>query len=125
MAGRDRCRGCKQAPLARAIGELGAVPVSTIFDFAHRAGYHTAAYFSKSKLRQLAREGSLDEVRLPAGGSLRAPRTVPEAVRYLERDRPNLLFVHIAEPDDWVGEPVREAILGSAAAMTADSGGRP
>jgi hypothetical protein len=79
--------------------EVGTVGVPTIFDLAQQAGYHTAAFFSKEKFRHLVHEGSLNEARLPNFGVLPAARTVGEAVRYMRRERPNLLFVHIAEPD--------------------------
>jgi predicted AlkP superfamily pyrophosphatase or phosphodiesterase len=79
--------------------ELGTVSVPTVFELAHQAGYHTAAFFSKSKFNHLVREGSLDEVGVPNGGVLSAARTVREAVRYMRHERPNLLFVHIADPD--------------------------
>jgi arylsulfatase A-like enzyme len=79
--------------------ELGVVPVPTVFELAHQAGYHTAAFFSKKKFNHLIREGSLDEVRVPKFGLVPASRTVGEAIQYMRRKQPNLLFVHIAEAD--------------------------
>jgi len=79
--------------------ELGVVSVPTVFELAHQAGYRTAAFFSKKKFNHLIREGSLDEVRVPRFGLVPASRTVGEAIQYLRRNKPNLLFVHIAEPD--------------------------
>jgi arylsulfatase A-like enzyme len=79
--------------------EFGVVSVPTVFELAHQVGYHTAAFFSKKKFNHLLREGSLDESRVPRFGVVPASRTVGEAIQYLRRKKPNLLFVHIAEPD--------------------------
>lgn len=79
--------------------ELGTVDVPTLFDLVHRAGYRTAAVFSKEKFRHLVHDGTLDVARVPRGGVLPASRSVAEAVRYIRTQRPNLLFVHIADPD--------------------------
>jgi arylsulfatase A-like enzyme len=75
------------------------VAVPTVFELAHDAGYKTAAFFSKKKFNHLLREGSLDEVRVPRFGLIPASRTVSEAIQHMRKERPNLLFVHIAEPD--------------------------
>jgi len=104
-------------------GELGVVGVPTVFELAHDAGYHTAAFFSKAKFRHLVREGSLDFVGVPGGNVLPASRTVTEAVRYMRRERPNLLFVHIADPDfmghavGWMSLPYRWAVREADAAV--------
>jgi len=80
--------------------ELGVVGVPTVFELAHEQGFSTAAFFSKSKFRHLHRPGSLDHVQAPAGRTfLMATRTITDAIVYLQHERPNLLFVHIAEPD--------------------------
>jgi predicted AlkP superfamily pyrophosphatase or phosphodiesterase len=81
-------------------GEHGVVKVETIFEVAKRNGFSTAAFFSKSKLRHLQRPNSLDYVQAPRGLEVwMASQTVEDATRYLRLRRPNLLFVHIAEPD--------------------------
>ncbi|MGH7636673.1 MAG: alkaline phosphatase family protein [Gemmatimonadaceae bacterium] len=84
----------------------GHVDVPTIFTLAHAAGYRTAAFFSKTKFHHLEVPQSLDHVRSPeAGGLLRGrfmwTRTVGMVEDYLESgvDAPNLMFVHIGEPD--------------------------
>ena len=79
----------------------GHVATPTIFALAKEAGLHTAAFFSKSKFQHLAVPGTLDYVQAPAGwpGKWLADRTVGDVKRYLEREEPNLLFVHLAEPD--------------------------
>lgn len=81
--------------------EHGVVQLPTVFELAKQAGYQTAAFFSKAKLRHLIRPGSLDYWRAPESnlGHWMATRTVPAAVDYLKHERPNLLFVHIGEPD--------------------------
>jgi predicted AlkP superfamily pyrophosphatase or phosphodiesterase len=85
--------------------EHGHVDVPTIFALAHGAGYRTAAFFSKTKFHHLEVPNSLDHVRSPKGGLLtgRFPwqHTVGMVEEYLESsaEAPNLLFVHIGEPD--------------------------
>jgi predicted AlkP superfamily pyrophosphatase or phosphodiesterase len=79
--------------------EFGVVSVPTVFQLAHQAGYRTAAFFSKKKFNHLILEGSLDQVRVPRFGLIPASRTVGEAIQYMRREKPNLLFVHIAEAD--------------------------
>ena len=81
--------------------EHGVVEVPTVFAAAKAAGYHTAAFFSKAKFHHLAQPGSLDYWQGP-GSNLShwmATKTVPDAVSYLKHEKPNLLFVHIGEPD--------------------------
>lgn len=85
--------------------EHGHVDVPTIFALAHEAGYRTAAFFSKTKFHHLEVPQSLDHVRSPNGGLLTGrytwKRTVDMVEDYLESDAdaPNLMFVHIGEPD--------------------------
>lgn len=78
----------------------GAVETPTVFGLAKLQGFTTAAFFSKAKLRHLVQPGTLDHAQAPAGITvLSAAETVEQAVRYLRYRRPNLLFVHLAEPD--------------------------
>ena len=79
--------------------ELGTVEAPTIFALAKQGGYTTAAFFSKSKFHHLQQPGSLDYTQAPTGSPIMATETVPDAIRYMVKKRPNLLFVHIAEPD--------------------------
>lgn len=86
--------------------EHGHVDVPTIFTLAHAAGYRTAAFFSKTKFHHLEVPESLDHVRSPDGDGLLSgrfmwTRTVGMVEDYLESDAdaPNLMFVHIGEPD--------------------------
>jgi predicted AlkP superfamily pyrophosphatase or phosphodiesterase len=101
--------------------EHGHVATPTIFAAAKAAGFHTAAFFSKSKFQHLAVPGTLDHAQAPGGllGKWLADRTVDDVEDYLESNRPNLLFVHVGEPDfvghvaGWMSKPygwaVREA----------------
>lgn len=81
--------------------EHGHVDVATIFDVANAAGMETGAFFSKSKFHHLERPGTLDHSQAPGRNSetWTVTRTVPDAVNYLRHRRPNLLFVHLGEPD--------------------------
>jgi predicted AlkP superfamily pyrophosphatase or phosphodiesterase len=81
--------------------EEGWVPVPTIFELARGAGHHVAAFYAKAKFRQLDRPDSYDYRLAPRWrvDNWMATDVVPEAVQYLAHRRPNLLFVHIAEPD--------------------------
>ena len=81
--------------------EHGVVRVPTIFEIARAHGFHTAGFFSKAKFRHLDRENAYDYRQAPASNTdnWMATRTVPAAIRYMRHKQPNLLFVHIAEPD--------------------------
>ena len=86
---------------SKEMDEHGHVATPTIFAAAKQAGFHTAAFFSKSKFEHLAVPGTLDHVQAPRGwpGKWSADRTIDDAERYLEANLPNLLFVHVGEPD--------------------------
>jgi len=78
----------------------GTVTVPTIFELARACGSRTAAFFAKSKFRHLMVPGTLDHAVVPGGGRLLMAGDIVEAVAdRLSRERPHLLFVHIAEPD--------------------------
>jgi predicted AlkP superfamily pyrophosphatase or phosphodiesterase len=102
----------------------GKVEPPTIFALAKAAGFSTAAFFSKPKLRHLQQPGSLDHAQAPVGlGSFSAAQTVEDATRYMRFRRPNLMFVHIAEPDaaghsfGWMGQAYRMAVRRADAAV--------
>jgi len=80
-------------------GEELATP--TMFALARARGFRTAAFFSKSKFHHLEVVGTLDHAQSPRGsrGTLPAASTTDSVAAYLRRERPNLLFVHISEPD--------------------------
>jgi predicted AlkP superfamily pyrophosphatase or phosphodiesterase len=76
------------------------VTVPTVFGLAREQGLRTAAFFSKGKFNHLDVPGTLDYAQAPNGnGRWSAERTIHDVERYLRQARPNLLFVHIAEPD--------------------------
>ncbi|HUG38949.1 MAG TPA: alkaline phosphatase family protein [Longimicrobiales bacterium] len=77
------------------------VQVPTIFELARRKGFSTAAFYSKAKFRHLERPDAYDYWQAPSSNAdnWMATKTVADAVQYLRHARPNLLFVHIGEPD--------------------------
>lgn len=78
----------------------GHVAVPTVFGLARAHGFRTAAFFSKGKFNHLEVPGSLDYSQAPEGnGKWSAEQTARDVDHYLERERPNLLFVHFGEPD--------------------------
>lgn len=77
--------------------ERGFVRVPTIFQPAHDAGFATAMFVSKTKLRHLAVPGSLDVWSLPHSS---CERVAAAAAGYLVSATPGITFVHFSEPDD-------------------------
>ena len=77
------------------------LPVPTIFALAKQVGLTTAAFFSKSKFHHLEIARDLDYSQSPNGGwgKILAFRTAEDVDRILNHSRPNLLFVHLGEPD--------------------------
>ncbi len=101
-------------------GTVAPLDVPTVFGLAHAAGFRTAAFFSKGKLQHLHVPKTLDYVRSLDSrvswlGS--AKRTVDEVARHLTTSSPNLVFVHIAEPDfaghlfGWMGRSYGRAVV--------------
>ncbi|CAN5895167.1 alkaline phosphatase [soil metagenome] len=95
-------------------GSRGVVEVPTMLEVAHDAGLHTATFLGKRKLLHLLRPGSLDYALYPRTEVyLSADRVVEEAIRYLQFERPNLVFVHLPDPDlaghlfRWMSLPYR------------------
>lgn len=79
----------------------GYVEVPTIFDLASERGLRTAAFVTKAKFNHLMRPGSLDRHEGPRSNLefWLATRIIPAAIDYMEQHRPDLLFVHLSEPD--------------------------
>ena len=77
------------------------IELPNIFSAARSRGYETAAFFSKAKFNALQREGTLDYSQAPGGwfGRWSGSRTVTDVEKYLANARPNLLFVHLSDPD--------------------------
>jgi predicted AlkP superfamily pyrophosphatase or phosphodiesterase len=74
----------------------GYLPVPTIFTVAREAGLSCAAFVAKDKLRQLAAPQDVPVFRRPG---LNAAVVAAAAADYLQARRPNVLFVHFADPD--------------------------
>jgi predicted AlkP superfamily pyrophosphatase or phosphodiesterase len=85
--------------LAGAKADQVALP--TVFGAARERGYTTAAFFSKSKFHALQKPGTLDFSQAPRGwfGRWSGARTMKDVEAYLSGAKPNLLFVHLADPD--------------------------
>jgi predicted AlkP superfamily pyrophosphatase or phosphodiesterase len=102
----------------------GTVAVPTMFDLATAHGLRSVAFFSKAKLRHLQRPGALEHAQAPRGATiLPATETVEDAVRYMLLARPNLVFIHISEPDiaghafGWMGRAYALAVRQADAAV--------
>jgi predicted AlkP superfamily pyrophosphatase or phosphodiesterase len=107
-------------------GSMGLVSSTTMFELAKSAGFTTAGFFSKSKFRHLQKPNSFDYTQAPRGlDTWLATRTVGDAVNYLHHRQPNLMFVHIAEPDQaghsvgWMSAPYGWAVKRSDGAVEA------
>ncbi len=105
-------------------GEFGVVTVPTVFEVVHQAGLTTAMFVGKRKLKHLLRPNSLDFVFYPRTDLyLLSDRVADEAVRYLRFERPNLLFIHLPDPDlaghafGWGDRTYRRAVLRADAAV--------
>lgn len=82
------------------VEEMGIIETPTMFAVARQAGYRTAAFFSKPKFQHLMAPGTLDYAQAPDGsGRWYAGYTAESVEKYLEDNRPNLMFVHFGEPD--------------------------
>ena len=80
---------------------VDVVEFPTVFSVAREHGYQTAAFFSKAKFHALQRPGSLDYSQAPGGwwGRWSAEKTVADVRAHLEEQKPNMLFVHLPDPD--------------------------
>ena len=99
--------------------KFDALAVPTIFGVARSHGYRTAAFFSKAKFQTLQQAGTLDYSQAPGGwfGRWDSDRTVGDVERYLGGAQPDLLFVHLSDPDTaghefgWMSEPYARAVM--------------
>ncbi|HJR57815.1 MAG TPA: ectonucleotide pyrophosphatase/phosphodiesterase [Vicinamibacterales bacterium] len=97
----------------------------TVFGVARARGYGTAAFFSKPKFQPLQRADTLDYSQAPGGwfGGWTGRKTVTDVERYLLNSRPNLLFVHLPDPDraghaaGWMSPAYGRAVLDSDASV--------
>jgi predicted AlkP superfamily pyrophosphatase or phosphodiesterase len=78
-----------------------SIELPNMFGLARAQGYSTAAFFSKPKFQPLQVEGTLDYSQAPGGlyGGWSSKRTVNDVAKYLATARPNVLFVHLKDPD--------------------------
>ena len=105
--------------------ETDVVEFSTVFSMARAHGYRTAAFFSKAKFGPLQRPGTLDYSQAPGGwfGRWSSTRTVNDVRAHLAVERPNLLFVHLSDPDQaghesgWMGGTYGRAVSATDAAL--------
>jgi hypothetical protein len=90
--------------------------VPTVMAVAHDRGLQTIALFSKTKFRQIYEPDALDYADQPGGwlGLRMAGKTAGRFEHYLQRARPQLSFIHFAEPD-YMGH--------NTVIITADHGG--
>ena len=105
--------------------KVDVVNFSTVFSVAREHGYRTAAFFSKSKFGPLQRPGTLDYSQAPGGwwGRWSGDRTIADVRSYLQTERPNLLFVHLSDPDraghdsGWMSFAYGQAVQAADAAV--------
>ena len=105
--------------------EKDIVDFPTIFSLARAHGYRTAAFFSKAKFTPLQRPGTLDYSQAPGGwwGRWSSERTVSDIVAHLGTAKPNVLFVHLTDPDraghssGWMSEAYGRAVQASDEAL--------
>jgi arylsulfatase A-like enzyme len=98
--------------------DADVIDFSTVFSVARASGYRTAAFFSKAKFSPLQLPGSLDYSQAPGGwwGKWTSDRTVHDVLAHLRKEQPNLLFVHLSDPDSaghssgWMSAPYGRAV---------------
>jgi len=78
------------------LSERGYLRLPTIFTMAKEAGLKAAAFVGKTKLRHLVPPGAVDHFDIPGYW---AKDIIPEAVDYLVREMPQLLFIHLPDID--------------------------
>jgi arylsulfatase A-like enzyme len=105
--------------------DADSIELPNVFGVARAHGYSTAAFFSKAKFQPLQVEGTLDYSQAPGGwwGKWPASRTVADVAAYLEGAKPNLLFIHLSDPDaaghgsGWMTPAYGRAVLAADAAI--------
>src|SRR5690606_23524700 len=76
--------------------QRGLVQVPTAFKVARDNGCTTALFAGKPKFRHLNVPGSIDEYQQP---SYRARDLARAAAKHIVEKKPNLMFIHFADPD--------------------------
>lgn len=105
--------------------ERDTIEMPNIFSIARRHGYATAAFFSKAKFQPLQLAGTLDYSQAPGGwwGRWLSDRTMTDVEHYLGTARPNVLFVHMTDPDaaghsaGWMSPAYGRAVLAADASV--------
>ena len=84
-----------------ATADADSIRLPNVFGLARAQGFTTAAFFSKAKFQPLQVAGTLDYSQAPGGwfGRWSSERTVNDTTKYLGTARPNVLFVHLTDPD--------------------------
>jgi arylsulfatase A-like enzyme len=108
-----------------ATADADSIELPNIFSVARASGYATAAFFSKAKFQPLQLRGTLDYSQAPGGwfGRWSGDRTVADVAEYLDAARPNVLFVHLTDPDaaghraGWMTAAYGRAILAADASV--------
>jgi predicted AlkP superfamily pyrophosphatase or phosphodiesterase len=106
--------------------QTDSIDSPTVFSVARAHGYTTAAFFSKAKFEPLQVKGTLDYSQAPGGwfGRWSSERTMSDIDVYFEDARPNLLFVHLSEPDvaghrfGWMTAEYGRAVLAADRAIS-------
>jgi len=94
----------------------GYVKLSTAFSVVTEAGGRSAMFVTKSKLLYLARPGTVARAEFLVYPRYDQTAAVREGMRYLASMQPNLLFIHVADPDDaghrdgWMSESYLEVV---------------
>ena len=104
---------------------VDVVNFPTVFSVAREHGYRTAAFFSKAKFGPLQRPGTLDYSQAPGGwwGRWSGERTIADVRSYLQTERPNVLFIHLSDPDraghdsGWMSFAYGQAVQAADAAV--------
>jgi arylsulfatase A-like enzyme len=108
-----------------ASAERDEIELPNVFSVARKQGYTTAAFFSKAKFGPLQLPETLDYSQAPGGwfGKWSGARTVRDVAEYLVEGRPNLLFVHLTDPDSaghrhgWMSAPYGDAVRSADTAV--------
>jgi len=103
----------------------GTLEIPTIFSAARSRGYRTAAFFSKAKFSHLQVPGTLDYSQSPGGwfGRWSSSSTLDDVEEHLTTAAPNLLFVHLTDPDaaghshGWMSREYGRGVLRADAAL--------
>lgn len=74
----------------------GVIKVPTVFGQAKKAGLSTAVFAGKAKFKHLNIPGAVDRFEIPGYSS---EKVAAAACKHIMAHRPNLTFIHFADPD--------------------------